>query len=213
MPQAIFPDVDRLITVASRALNTLYASPQSQRPYPATIADIEFFDASQKSKSARYMRVNHVGEVCAQALYESQALTARSDHVKKQMQHSAQEEVDHLAWCEQRIQELGGRKSLLNPLWYAGSFTIGTLAGIAGDKWNLGFVAETEKQVVRHLEEHLGELPETDYRSREIIEQMKADENEHAQLAQASGALPLPTPIRGLMKLASKVMTNTAHWI
>ena len=129
------------------------------------------------------------------------------------MQQSALEEVDHLAWCEQRINELGGRKSLLNPLWYAGSFTLGTIAGIAGDRWNLGFVAETEKQVVAHLEGHLGTLSQEDQRSKEVLSQMKLDENEHAQSAIDAGANPLPSPIKKIMGLTASIMTKTAHWI
>ena len=159
------------------------------------------------------MRVNHVGEICAQALYHSQALTARDPRIRERMQRAAAEENDHLAWCEQRIRELGARQSLLNPLWRIGAFTIGTTAGLAGDKWNLGFVAETERQVVAHLEDHLGKLPENDTRSREVVAQMKEDEHRHAQAAITAGAAELPPPVKGLMRLASKVMTSTAHWV
>ncbi|NKB76951.1 MAG: 2-polyprenyl-3-methyl-6-methoxy-1,4-benzoquinone monooxygenase [Gammaproteobacteria bacterium] len=205
--------LDQLLIAMSHGLETLTTQPVAKRVYPGEISENDALTQAERDRSARYMRVNHVGEICAQALYESQALTARSEVVKTQMQQSALEEIDHLAWCEQRINELGGRKSLLNPLWYAGSFTLGTMAGIAGDKWNLGFVAETERQVVAHLETHLGALPEKDQRSREVISQMKTDENIHAQAAITAGANPLPAPIKRLMGLASKVMTNTAHWI
>ena len=205
--------IDQLITTLSHGLQTLTTKPVAKRNYPGRTPDSDTLSQTERDRSARYMRVNHVGEICAQALYESQALTAKSNEVKTQMQQSAQEEVDHLAWCEQRIAELGGRTSLLNPIWYAGSFTMGTLAGMAGDKWNLGFVAETERQVVAHLESHLGVLPEADHRSREIISQMKSDESEHAKMAVDAGANPLPKPIRKLMGLTARIMTKTAHWI
>ena len=159
------------------------------------------------------MRINHVGEICAQALYQSQALTSRSPEIRKKMKQASEEEIDHLAWCEQRLGELGGRKSYLNPIWYAGSFAIGTAAGLAGDKWNLGFVAETEKQVVEHLDGHLGKLPKSDVRSREVVSQMKEDEAKHAEEAVDAGAAELPPPVRSLMKIASGIMTRTAYWI
>ena len=168
---------------------------------------------AEKRQSARYMRVNHVGEICAQALYQSQALTARNPAVRENMQDAADEEIDHLAWCERRIEELGGRKSILNPLWYTGSFAIGVIAGVAGDKWNLGFVAETENQVVKHLDSHLGKLSKSDLRSREVVHQMKEDEARHEQQAKQAGAAELPAPAKGLMKCASAIMTRTAHWI
>ena len=205
--------VDRCIGAASSALFTLLGKPQSKRRYPATSEDSEQLSEGDKIQASRYMRVNHVGEVCAQALYQSQALTARNPEVREKMRHSAEEETDHLAWCEQRLEELGGQKSLLNPVWYAGSFAIGTIAGLAGDRWNLGFVAETEKQVVQHLEKHLGQLPQHDTRSREVVSQMKTDEQQHADLAMAAGASELPAPVKRLMQTASRVMTRTAHWI
>ena len=159
------------------------------------------------------MRVNHVGEVCAQALYQSQALTARTDDVRRAMRQAADEENDHLLWCDRRIRQLGGRKSALNPVWYGGAFVIGAVAGLAGDKWNLGFVAETEKQVVDHLDRHLARLPEEDQKSRAILTQMKEDEAAHATTALRAGAAPLPEPVRRLMHRAGRVMTSTAHWI
>ncbi len=199
-------------------LGTIFGSTKiTARSYPADSleparAEPELSQA-QKQHAAALMRVNHVGEVCAQALYQSQALTATSQAVKESMNQAANEENDHLAWCEQRIEELGGHKSYLNPLWYAGAFGIGIIAGIAGDKWNLGFVAETERQVVKHLQAHLKELPKNDHRSRSIVEQMQKDEAQHATQAVAAGATELPEPIKKVMELASKVMTSTAHWI
>ena len=159
------------------------------------------------------MRVNHVGEICAQALYQSQALTAANPAVREKMRQASLEERDHLAWCETRLDELGGRPSRLNPLWYAGSFAIGAAAGLAGDKWNLGFVAETETQVAAHLAGHLDRLPAADRRSREIVAQMQADEARHADEAVAAGAAPLPAPVKRLMQFAAGVMTRTAYWI
>lgn len=207
-----FSPIDRMIIGFGETLNTLFATPRASRPLPTNSADVEL-STEERKKSAAYMRVNHVGEVCAQALYQSQALTASEPAVREQMRQAANEEVDHLAWCEQRLDELGARKSLLNPLWYSGAFAIGTIAGIAGDKWNLGFVAETEKQVVDHLESHLSSLPENDTRSREVVAQMKLDEAAHAEMAKNAGAAPLPEPVSKLMRLSSEVMTRTAHWI
>ena len=189
------------------------ATTPAPRPFPARSRDNDALSDEQRRRSGRYMRVNHVGEICAQALYHSQAMTARDARVRERMQRAAAEENDHLAWCEQRIEELGARQSLLNPLWRAGAFAIGGAAGLAGDKWNLGFVAETERQVVAHLEGHLGKLPENDARSREVVAQMKEDERRHAEAAVEAGAAELPPPVRGLMQLASRVMTSTAHWI
>ena len=210
-----FSQIDRLIISIGDALETLCAPARTERPFPAATdisADTDL-SAREKQESAGYMRVNHVGEVCAQALYQSQALTATDPELKARMQSAADEEVDHLAWCEQRLEELGSRKSVLNPLWYAGSFAIGTVAGLAGDKWNLGFVAETENQVVDHLESHLTVLPENDQRSRELVEQMKKDESAHAKMATDAGAADLPLPVKSLMKFASRIMTRTAYWL
>jgi ubiquinone biosynthesis monooxygenase Coq7 len=159
------------------------------------------------------MRVNHTGEVCAQALYQGQALTARLPEVRDSLERSAQEENDHLAWCEQRIEELGGRKSFANPLFYAGSFAIGALAGLAGDKWSLGFVVETERQVEDHLESHIAQVPADDLRTRSVLEQMKDDEIHHATVALDAGGAELPAPVKVAMKAVSKVMTNGAYWI
>ena len=214
--QRAYNRIDHVIIGISRMMESFGAAPRTgraTRPFPATSVDDDGLSAEERRRAGRYMRVNHVGEVCAQALYHSQALTARERGVREHMERAAEEENDHLAWCEQRIEELGARRSLLNPLWRLGAFAIGGIASIAGDKWNLGFVAETERQVVAHLQDHLGKLPETDARSREVVAQMQADEHRHAEAAVEAGAAELPPPVRGLMRLASRVMTTTAHWI
>ena len=159
------------------------------------------------------MRVNHCGEVCAQALYQGQALTAKLPEVRQRMERAAQEENDHLDWCESRLKALDNRKSLLNPFWYAGSFLIGAAAGVAGDKWSLGFVAETEHQVEAHLESHLERLPSQDQKSRAVLEQMKTDEIHHAEMALEAGGAKLPAPIRLAMKLTSKLMTKSVYYL
>ena len=206
--------VDRFIIAASRVVDSVRDDANDAatgRAYPGRSGDS--LGGRERRVAGRFMRVNHVGEVCAQALYRSQALTARDSAVRSEMRQAAAEERDHLAWCARRIDELGARQSLLNPLWRAGAFTIGGVAGLAGDKWNLGFVAETERQVVAHLESHLGKLPPADARSREVVAQMKADEARHAEAAVHAGAAELPPPVKGAMKLAAKVMTTTAYWI
>lgn len=209
-----YTGVDKFIMGVDQALVTVFGSPKTTgRDYPANGHRDEQISAAEKIQAARLMRINHVGEVCAQALYQSQAMTTRNQAVKEKMRHSSEEENDHLDWCEKRIKELGGRKSLFNPLWYAGSFALGTAAGIAGDRWNLGFVAETEKQVVRHLESHLEQLSIEDTRSRAIVEQMKIDEAEHATAALKAGGSDLPEPVRKGMQLLSKIMTRTAYWV
>jgi ubiquinone biosynthesis monooxygenase Coq7 len=209
-----YSTVDKFIMGVDQALVTVFGTPQTAgREYPAVGNSDEQLSEVEKQEAARLMRVNHVGEVCAQALYQSQAMTARNPATRDKMQQSSSEENDHLDWCEKRIGELGGRTSLLNPLWYAGSFAIGTVAGVAGDRWNLGFVAETEKQVVRHLEDHLQRLSPGDQRSRAIVEQMKIDEGEHATAAIVAGGRALPEPVQRGMQLMSKVMTNIAYWI
>ena len=205
--------IDLLLIGISRVIETVGARPVAGREFPASSRDEQFVSVSERRRSGRYMRVNHVGEVCAQALYHSQALTAGDRRIGERMRRAAAEEIDHLAWCEQRMDELGARKSLLNPLWYAGAFTLGSIAGLAGNRWNLGFVAETERQVVAHLEDHLGKLPEKDARSREVVAQMKKDECQHAEQAVEAGAAELPPPVRGLMRFAAKVMTSTAYWV
>ena len=207
--------VDAWLVAADNALRTLAASAHAGRPSPALAAgpDADPLEDEQRRLAGALMRVNHVGEVCAQALYQAQALTARSEPLRRQMLAAAREETDHLAWTQQRLDELGERPSLLNPLWYAGAFGIGLLAGRLGDARSLGFVIETERQVEQHLAGHLDRLPQTDRRSRAIVEQMKLDEQRHADEAQEAGGMKLPLPVRGLMRLAARVMTTTAHRI
>jgi 3-demethoxyubiquinol 3-hydroxylase len=207
--------IDFLIQTTDKALRTVHAKPQSARPSPAqgeaAPADLGF-SAAQKREIAALMRVNHVGEVCAQALYNGQALATRDHRLRAQLQAAAQEETDHLAWTLERLEQLGDRPSLLNPLWYAGAFAIGYgAARMGGDKVSLGFVIETEKQVGAHLQSHLDRLPENDLASRAIVTQMKNDEMAHADAALESGGIDLPTPVKGLMRLAAKVMTTVAH--
>jgi ubiquinone biosynthesis monooxygenase Coq7 len=201
--------IDRTLIAADAALKTLGGSARASRPPPT--APTAALSADERRLSGALMRVNHVGEVCAQALYQAQALTARSPGLRAQMATAAREETDHLAWTERRLQELGDRPSLLNPLWYAGAFAIGLAAGRAGDAWSLGFVVETERQVEQHLAEHLERLPAGDTASRAIVAQMKNDEARHADAAQQAGAAELPRPLRLAMRLAAKVMTSTAH--
>jgi len=207
-----YSPADQLIIGISHTLQTLFVRPSARRNYPGKSEDGELSE-QDRQKSAGYMRVNHVGEICAQALYQSQALTASDPALRDKMRSAAADENDHLAWCEQRLQELGSRKSYLNPLWYAGSFVIGAAAGIAGDKWNLGFVAETERQVVSHLDSHLARLPDGDQRSREVVAQMRQDEAEHAEMAVAAGAAILPQVAKKTMGLTSSMMTRIAFWV
>ncbi len=206
--------LDHLIINFDHGLRTLFGQPLSTiRSHPAQKLEETELSETDKELSARLMRVNHAGEVSAQALYQGQALTARSKAVRETMKQSAFEENDHLVWCQNRISELNGHVSFLNPLWYTGSYTIGAVAGAAGDKWSLGFVAETERQVVKHLEGHLQRLPAQDIKSRAILEQMKEDEAHHATVAIKAGGVPLPKPVRWLMGGVAKVMTQTAFWI
>jgi ubiquinone biosynthesis monooxygenase Coq7 len=197
-----------------QALRTVFGRPRvTERANPAEpYAEVDLGEDERRHIGA-LIRVDHTGEVCAQALYQGQALTARLPEVRESLERSAQEENDHLAWCEQRLEELGARKSLLNPLWYAGSFTMGALAGLVGDKWSLGFVVETERQVEDHLDAHIAQVPGDDQRTRAILEQMKADEIHHADVAHAAGGAELPTPVKLAMKAVSKVMTRGAYWI
>ena len=202
---------DRFLAEAQRALESLLGQPDAGRPNPAgDVADVVLDDADRRH-AAGLMRINHVGEICAQALYSGQAAVARDAATRDDLLAAAAEETDHLAWCAQRLRELDSRPSLLNPLWYAGSYAIGLLAGLRGDGWNLGFVAETERQVEAHLAEHLDTLPGGDLRSRAILRQMKADEARHAEHAEASGARPLPQPIPSAMAAASKLMKAVAY--
>ena len=206
--------IDRLILEFDTALRSMVGGANAHRPAPGSDAlSNSGLDAAERKHAAGLMRVNHVGEVCAQALYQSQKLVARNPEIQEMLEHSGQEEMDHLAWCEIRLQELGSHTSYLNPLWYAGSFAIGLAAGLAGDKWSLGFVAETEKQVENHLESHLEKLPKEDQRSRAIVDQMRIDEIAHGQAAKNAGGANLPKPIQKIMQAISKVMTTTAYKI
>ncbi len=209
--------LDRALALADRALRTLSGHPPTSRPYPgdAVVDDAaapEMTEAEQ-NEAAALMRVNHVGEICAQALYEAQALGTPDARLRETFMHAAREEADHLAWTQRRIEELGGRTSLLNPLWYGGAFAIGLVAARLGDRVSLGFMAETEKQVEQHLESHLDRLPPDDARSRAILEQMKQDEIEHGQAAMAAGGTELPTPIKEVMRATARVMTFTSYWV
>jgi 3-demethoxyubiquinol 3-hydroxylase len=203
--------LDSLISAVDGGLRTLTGAVHASRPTPA--APPSSLGLAQRRLSGALMRVNHVGEVCAQALYQAQALTSRSPLLRAQMEQAAREETDHLAWTQQRLAELGDRPSWLNPLWYAGAFGVGLLAGRLGDRASLGFVIETERQVEQHLADHLQRLPEADAASRAIVEQMKHDESRHAESARAAGGVELPVPVRWMMRAAAKVMTTTAHYI
>ena len=209
--------MDRLLTAADSALRTVFARHHANRPTPMWAAEAPPtvpLSESQKAEAAALMRVNHVGEVCAQALYTAQALATKDHALRQHLTTACNEETDHLAWCEQRLHELGGRPSLLNPLWYAGAFGIGYAAAkLGGDRMSLGFVVETERQVEAHLESHLGLLPANDGPSRAIVAQMKVDEAQHAKDAQHAGAAELPAPFKALMQVAAKVMTTVAHRI
>ena len=214
MVDSLRTPLDQLLAAADRALRTLVTSPAALRPSPADgLGDSEGMSAEEAREAASLMRVNHVGEVCAQALYDAQALAARNPELRAVFEQAAREETDHLAWTEQRIRELGGRTSLLNPLWYGGAFAIGLAAARIGDRASLGFMAETERQVEQHLQGHLERLPESDAASRAIVAQMKDDEVRHAEAATDLGGMELPLPVRMAMRLAARVMTRTAHYI
>jgi len=205
--------IDRLVSSVDKGLRSTFTKPHAQRASPADqqTADPIADNDDLRKASAALMRVNHVGEVCAQALYQGQALTSRSPQVRAKMQEAAEEEIDHLNWCYQRIEDLDGHTSLFNPLWYAGSFALGVGAGIAGDKWSLGFLAETEKQVVAHLHSHLDRLPEEDTVSRAVVSQMAEDEAKHADMAIESGAADLPQPVKDLMRVTARIMTSISE--
>lgn len=205
--------IDKLIIGFDNALRTLLVPANTLRPVPGKNLPENELSAIEKRESVALMRVNHVGEVCAQALYQGQSLSARNLRVQQALSQAAREETEHLAWTERRIAELGGRKSFLNPVWYGGSFALGLVAGMLGDKWNLGFLAETERQVEAHLADHLQRLPSRDARSRAIVAQMKIDEACHATMAISQGGGELPVPVRLVMKLSSRAMTRTAYWI
>jgi len=206
--------IDQLIVQSDHALRTIFGNPvTTERENPSQNTAESILNETERKLSSSLMRVNHSGEVSAQALYQGQALTARLDTVRESMQRAALEENDHLAWTEQRLIELSSQKSLLNPIWYGGSFAIGAIAGLLGDKWSLGFVAETEHQVIRHLDEHLEKLPKNDTRSEAVLKQMKTDEAHHATVALEGGGAELPWPVKKLMAAMSKVMTTSAYYI
>jgi len=206
--------MDRLIINLDRALRAVGGAARGTgREYPAAAAPDGVLEEPERRHAAALMRVNHAGEVAAQALYHGQSLTAKGERVRRDLERAAAEEEDHLVWCRRRLSELDERPSLLDPLWYAGSFVIGAVAGLAGDRVNLGFLAETERQVEAHLEGHLQRLPDGDARSRAVVAQMQEDEASHARMAERGGAASLPAPVRGAMRLVSRVMTATAYRI
>ena len=205
--------MDAFLTAADAALRTLFATPRAARACPTLPGQATELSQIEKAKAGALMRVNHVGEVCAQALYTAQAYSTKSPALRSHFEQASRDEADHLAWTRQRLDELGSRPSLLNPLWYAGAFGIGLLAGRLSDRVSLGFVVETEKQVEAHLQSHMDQLPPGDHASRAIVAQMKDDEARHALQARQAGALDLPPPVKGLMRLAAKVMTTVAHRI
>ncbi len=209
-----YSPLDRFIGRLDRRARDLLQPPDhSPRPSPAANVEGGTLDADSQRHVARLMRVNHAGEIAAQALYRGQAAAARHHRARNALQDAAAEEADHLTWCEARLRELDSQASLLSPLWYAGSWTIGAAAGLAGDKWSLGFVAETERQVVQHLDTHLARLPAQDMRSRAVLTQMREDELRHGEHAVAAGGRDLPALVRTLMRACGKVMTRTAYWI
>lgn len=203
--------IDQAIIELDRALRAICVPARSVRLVPGADLPDTPLDAAQRRLVVGLMRVNHCGEICAQALYQGQALTSRDDNVRQALRVAAEEETEHLAWTEQRIAELGGRKSLLNPLWYSGALTLGLIAGACGDKWNLGFLAETERQVEAHLDGHLDALPSADARSRAIVDQMRVDERRHADMATAHGAAELPAVFKLAMKASARLMTSLAY--
>jgi len=206
-------NIDHLIVEFDKGLRTLFSQAYSVRAHPDANVPEATMGEAEKKNAAALMRVNHSGEICAQALYQGQALTARDPVVQRQLQQAAQEETEHLAWTARRVHELGGHLSLLNPFWYTGSLAIGAVAGLLGDKWNLGFLAETERQVSQHLQSHLDRLPQQDEKSRAIVAQMFSDEAGHADMATSLGGAELPQPVQLAMKLNGKVMTSTSYWV
>lgn len=211
--EGIMLNIDRLIIEFDKGLRTLFAKAQTARPYPdAGVHEAEMSEA-EKKHAAALMRINHTGEICAQALYQGQALTAHDPAVQEKLQQASWEETEHLAWTSKRVHELGSHLSLLNPLWYTGSLALGAFAGMLGDKWNLGFLAETEHQVGGHLQSHLASLPTQDEKSRAIVLQMYVDETNHSEMAKQMGGMELPEPIKMAMRLSSKLMTKTVYWV
>lgn len=206
-------NLDGLIVEFDKGLRTLFAKAPTARPYPdAGVAD-GVMDDAEKKHAAALMRINHTGEICAQALYQGQALTARDPVVQEKLKQAAWEETEHLAWTSKRVGELGSHLSLLNPVWYSGSLALGAVAGLLGDKWNLGFLAETERQVGAHLQSHLDSLPLQDAKSREVVKQMYVDEVSHSDMAIKLGAAELPLPVKLAMRGMSVVMTRTVYWV
>lgn len=206
-------NLDHLIVEFDKGIRTLFSQAHSVRPHPdASLTDVPM-EESEKTAAAALMRVNHSGEICAQALYQGQSLTARDPKVQEKLQLAAQEETEHLAWTSKRVYELGGHLSFLNPVWYTGSLAIGAAAGLLGDKWNLGFLSETEQQVGQHLQSHLERLPQQDEKSRAIVTQMYTDEIGHADMATSLGGAELPQPVKFAMKINAKVMTTLSHQI
>ena len=205
---------DRLLAGANNALRTLAApAGEAARRYPGESVDEAELSAADRRHAAGLMRVNHAGEVAAQALYQGHATVARDRSVEAQMQTAAAEEFDHLAWCERRLEELGEAPSRLSPLWYTGAYAIGAVSGLLGDRWSLGFIAETERQVCEHLDSHLDGLPDPDQRSRAVVRKMRDEEQQHGDDARAAGAAELPQPVRNLMRQTARVMTRTAYWV
>ena len=214
MATRLYSVLDVVIMECDKAVKTVFGMPETtERPIPGKDLTDEILSKDEQLLSTRLMRVNHSGEVSAQALYQGQALTAKLPEIRQAMEQAAIEENDHLLWCQQRVHYFGGHTSVLNPLWYAGSFAMGAIAGKIGDKWSLGFVAETEKQVVKHLDEHLEQISCDDKKSRAILEQMKEDELHHGTVALEAGGAELPLPVKSIMKLMSKVMTKTSYWL
>jgi ubiquinone biosynthesis monooxygenase Coq7 len=206
-------NLDKIIIEFDKGLRTLLAKAPTNRPYPDAEIEDSPLDEAEKKHAAALMRINHTGEICAQALYQGQALTARDPKVQTRLNHAAFEETEHLAWTSKRVDELGSHLSVLNPLWYSSSLAIGALAGALGDKWNLGFLAETERQVGAHLKSHLSSLPEQDAKSRAVVSQMYVDEVSHAEMALELGGEELPLPVKLAMRGMSKVMTKTVYWV
>jgi ubiquinone biosynthesis monooxygenase Coq7 len=207
--------IDSLICELDAGLRSVFAKPVASRPLPVGLdaLDTPPMTAADATESMRLMRINHVGEVCAQALYQGQLAVARDSKTRGILEHAAREERDHLAWCASRVSELGGKTSVLSPLFYAGAWTMGVVSGLAGDKWSMGFLVETERQVEAHLDQHLAALPAADHRTRAIVERMRLDEIEHGNSGEAAGAIPLPLPIKAAMRATSRVMTTTTYWV
>lgn len=206
-------NLDRLIVEFDKGVRTLFSQAYSVRPHPDAGTPDAPMDDAERKHAAGLMRINHSGEICAQALYQGQALTARDPSVQAKLQQAAQEETEHLAWTSRRVHELGGHLSVLNPLWYTGSLTLGAFAGLLGDKWNLGFLSETEHQVGGHLQSHLEKLPPQDAKSRAVVQQMYVDETKHSDMAKEMGGADLPVPVKVVMQATSKILTHTAYRI